>query len=205
MGFENLGVSIVGCTLIIGALIKIKNSKYKEDKAEAERTFWAREEKSNNVRRKDIADLDYIKIPVDTLPFVATDDYDINICQKEIKAMADNKILNLSGISNTDLKLQYGTANITLLSEYDENCTRLFVTLANLTGHLAKKGFHKEAVAFGEYAISIGSDVSRTYYVLADEYIYEGRASKIESLIEKAKEIKTPVGPIIIKELQAKL
>ena len=35
------------------------------------------------------------------------------------------KLLNLSGISNTDLKLQYGHANLDLLAEYDQNFSNL--------------------------------------------------------------------------------
>lgn len=205
MAFKNMGVVIFGCTLIIGGLVKYKNSKYKEDKALEEEKFWAKEAKSNHVRRKDLSGLDYIKVPLDELPFVQTDNYDIKLCEKELRNIAETKIVNLNGISNTDLKLEYGTANITLLSEYDNNCANLFMALSNMTVHLAENDFHKEAVAFGEYALSIGCDISRVYYVLADEYIKDGRASKVDELIEKAKLIDSPMSAAIVRELEKKM
>ncbi|MGN1187333.1 MAG: hypothetical protein ACI4R6_02465, partial [Lachnospiraceae bacterium] len=145
---NNLIGSIIVCTLIIGALILYESKKHKREADRKMAEFWAREAKSNSVRRQDISQLDYITIPFDSLPFVETDDGEINACQKELLALKGTKILNLSGISNTDLKLQYGVANLPQLSEYDEACTRMFRIIANLGFHLSQKGYHDEAVAF---------------------------------------------------------
>ena len=202
---NNLIGSIIVCTLIIGALILYESKKHKREADRKMAEFWAREAKSNSVRRQDISQLDYITIPFDSLPFVETDDGEINACQKELLALKGTKILNLSGISNTDLKLQYGVANLPQLSEYDEACTRMFRIIANLGFHLSQKGYHDEAVAFLEYGISAGSDLSRNYYVLADEYILAGRYEKVRELITHAESITSPMGPSILRELNAKL
>ena len=43
-----------------------------------------------------------------------------------IEALKEKKILNLSGFTNTDLKLEYGVGNLTELTDYDNN----YVTLS---------------------------------------------------------------------------
>lgn len=201
----NLVISIILCTLILGALVAYETKKSKRNAEKQVSSFWEKERKANTIRKKDISGLDYIVIPFDTLPFVETDNYDITVCQKELRALEGRKILNLAGISNTDLKLEYGVANLSDLSEYDENCTLMFRSLANLGFHLSKNGYHKEAVAFLEFGIQAGTDVSRNYLVLADEYASLGEYGKINSLIIKAKKITSPMGPSIVRKLTAKL
>ena len=205
MDFKGLGPAIFFSTLIISGLLMYKKNSSARKSAEEMERFLATESKANTTRRKDISSLDYIRIPMDTLPFVDTDIYDIKDYQKQLKDLSQRKILNLSGISNTDLKLEYGAPNLPLLSEYDENCMRLFKVIANLGYHLSKNDFHKEAVAFLEYGISIGTDISRNYYVLADEYLADNNINAVEALIEKAKEISTVMGGVIVKELTNKL
>lgn len=201
----NITIVVLICTVLAGLIVSYQTKKNKKKTQENNEAFWARETKANNVRRKDISGLPYIKIPFDSLPFIDTEDYDIDTCQKELRALEGKKILNLSGFSNTDLKLEYGVANLTQLSEYDENCTRMFRTLANLGYHLSRAGHHREAVAFLEFGIECGTDISRNFFVLADEYISAGEYRKAETLLEKAGKITTPMGPSIVKELTAKL
>lgn len=202
---NNLIASTILCTLIIGALIFYENKKHKREADRKADEFWTRENQSNSVRRQDISQLDYISIPFDELPFVQTDDGEINACQKELLALKGVKMLNLTGISNTDLKLQYGVANLPQLSECDEACTRMFRVIANLGFHLSRKGYHEEAVAFLEYGISAGSDISRNYYVLADEYILAERYDRLNELIANAEKITSPMGPVILRELKSRL
>ena len=201
----NLIVSIILCTAILGALVSYESKKSKRKSEERLSSFWEKERKANTIRRKDISGLDYISIPFDSLPFVETDNYDVALCQKELRALEGRKILNLAGISNTDLKMEYGVANLSELTEYDENCTRMFRALANLGFHLSKNGYHKEAVAFLEFGIEAGTDISRNYLVLADEYIRLGQYDKVRELIAKAGKITTPMGPSILQKLTAKL
>ncbi len=72
--------------------------------------FWEKETKSNHVRKADISDLDYIKIPMDTLPIVETADETLLSIHKTITDLSQKSILNLTGLSNTELKLSYGVA-----------------------------------------------------------------------------------------------
>ena len=165
--------------------------------------FWKREEEANHTRKKSLDDLPYITIPLDTLPMngePATDE--ICECRENIKALSSCKIVNFTGYTNTDLKLKYGTANITLLSEYDLNYTFLVSTLQKWAEALYREGETMQCMQVLEYAVSIGTDVSHTYYLLADLYDQKGEAYRKEHLIEAAGSIHSPQGSIIVRTLQ---
>ena len=206
---EIFGISIRGLfvllTIIFGLFVLIF-SKFSRSRGDTlKENFIETESRANSVRKKDISNLKYITIPFETLPFVTTDDYNINACQKELRAFDGKKIVNLSHLTNTEPKMEYGVANLPVLSEYDENCMRLFRTIANLGFHLSNAGFHDEAISFLEFGIENGSDISRNYYVLADEYLARGQEQKVSHLIEIAEQIPSLMGPSIVKELNLKL
>ncbi len=95
-----------------------------------EKSFWARESEANSVRRKPLDGLPYIKIPLESFPtHLLNADATVLECIEVIESLTSEKILNLTGWTNTDLKLEYGAANITALSEYDQNYTLLVRTL----------------------------------------------------------------------------
>ena len=58
-----------------------------------------------------------------------------------------------------------------------------------------------KAVTVLEYAIQAGSDSSRTYLTLANEYAKNGDNDKIEELIKQAKSLNTLTKDSIIKKL----
>ena len=198
---KRLGPPILGCVLILCFEIFYHRKKDGHKKAEAEKKFWDKELEANSVRKKDITFLNYIDIPLDKLPFIETDDGELTEYQIIVKTLADKRILNLSGITNTDLKLEYGPANLTELSQYDDNYTTLTSVIAKWGARLIELGMHDEAVTVLEYGISIGSDVSRGYYLLADEYRKAGRADDIDRLIATAEKLDS----IMKKPILAKL
>lgn len=154
--------------------------KIEQKKNEA---FWEKERQANNTRKQDISDLPYIDLAKAALPY-DTDESDIEIraAREGIKKMADAKILKLTGISNTDLKLAYGAANLNFLSACDENYSRL-VRLLNKWGRLLfEKGKNEDALQVLSYAVSIESDIEETYILLAKYYKENGNADKIDEL-----------------------
>ena len=87
-----------------------KSRRKEEQSAEA---FWAREAEANRTRRRPLDDLSYITIPFDTLPMdTMKDDPEIADCHDTLHSLSEGPIVNLTGISNTDLKLMYGAPNI---------------------------------------------------------------------------------------------
>jgi len=186
---------------IITISIAIKLSKKTEEKTEKD--FWEREQEANFTRKKSLDDLDYITIPDSIL---ALDD---NVLSK----LSSQKIVNLNGIPNTDLKLEYGAANITVLSEYDQNysdlITRLssiadeFITKANdnALSSTEKESAANTAVQILEFSTDIRSDIVKCWTDLAMLYISTNQKAKIHLLIKKAENVKTFRGPAILRHL----
>ena len=170
-------------------LVVLFNLKLKQSSRKANANgddFWERERKANSVRRKSIDNLDYITIPLEDLPFFENPERQIAQYQDKIRSLSEKKILNLSGYSNTDLKLEYGSANLTLLSNYDDNYNNLITTLNKLGQRLIQLDHTPEGVRVLEYAISIGSDISGTYTSLAGHYSSIGDTDALNRLIDRA-------------------
>lgn len=191
--------SFIIFTIVIGHRIK----KNKNSKANEEQLFWEREHKANSVRRKPLDSLDYIHIPLESFPFDIMNDHPtVSEYQTLIRDLATQKIVNLTGYTNTDLKLEYGTANITVLSEYDQNYTVMVRTLQQWADILYDEGYLSEARILMEYAVSTGTDISRTYYKLADIYSSRGETFQIEQLVKEAENLRTSTKKTIVRTLQ---
>ena len=112
--------------------------------------------------------------------------------------MEDAPIVNFSGITNTDLKLRYGAANLPLLTEYDQNYTTLARTLQQWAVLLHKANENSAAITVLEYAMETGTDIRGSFELLARLYIMTGTPEKIDTLKEKANAITTIMrGPIL--------
>lgn len=165
-------------------------------------SFWERERKSNHIRKKPLEDLVYITIPFDRLPCSSHKDHEIiSDCISTLTILSERKIVNLTCISNTELKLTYGTANITALSEYDQNYTMLVTTLQKWAETLYSLGDINGALSILEYAVSINCDITKTYSLLATIYEQKGDFSQISSLLQVAEGLSSPSGKIIVKKL----
>ena len=160
--------------------------------------YRQREEDANFTRRKSLDDLDYVTIPPAVGELIKRFDND------ELTALLDEntKIVNLNGISNTDLKLKYGAPNINILSEYDKNFETLVKGLQDMVSEETGDMFNTdEKISILEFAADIHTDISASYEMLARIYKDTGREAKIHSLIKKAESIKNIRGPRIIEKL----
>lgn len=193
---------IIGITVILGALIFYENKKSSLYRERKEQQFWDRESKANSTRRKDITYLNYIEIPLSELPLSPCDDEEITEYQNIIQNMSTKKLLNLNGKTNTDLKLEYGVANLSILSEYDNNYTTTINTLTRWGKRLFDIGQDENAVTVLEYNLSIGSDISHNYYMLADYYRKTGKPEEIDRLISLAENTNTLMSQAIITKLK---
>lgn len=189
--------------LIITVWINFRCRKTRNNTENANESLWDKESKANSTRKKSIDNLDYITIDEKILPLIDTNDETINECIDKLIALKNCRILNLSGISNTDLKLRYGVANLETLSEYDENYTTLCRLLNTLGGRLYETGYIKEARKVLEWAVDTGSDISSTYKTLCQIYIDAGEPSSIDILYDKASHIPTLSGSIILSTINS--
>lgn len=155
--------------LCIYVNIRMRSVSRKTEQREAD--FWEKESKANSTRKKSLDTLEYIHIPMDILPFDTAEDNEIlQRAEEEIIALKDEKIVNFTGISNTDLKLEYGTANITALSQYDQNYTSLVISLQNWAQELYNQGRYEDACKVLDFAVKTRTDISASYRLLIDIY-----------------------------------
>lgn len=188
-------------TFILVIFFIMKNQQKKTRDREAE--FWSREERANSVRRKPLDDLNYIKIPLEAFPtHLLNDNDEVLECIDILESLTSRKIVNFTGRSNTDLKLEYGTANLEVLIEYDQNYTLLVRTLQKWADRLIENDYKEEAVPLMEFAVSTGTDISRTYYILAEYYASLGQYQEIDRLRTVAKNLLSANRNVIVRHLQ---
>lgn len=119
--------------LVFVIVLTIRLQMSKRSEKDVNKEFWERELRANSVRKKDIENLPYIPFDPAIIPeHPELDDERVNEYITELKGLAGKRILNCTGQTNTDLKLEYGAANITKLTEYDGNYTILVRTIARL-------------------------------------------------------------------------
>lgn len=186
---------------VLWVRVKIKQSS--KQKSTWDDEFWSREQEANFVRKKDISNLDYIQIAEKDLPFSDTAVDEEKRYQDQVRNFLDKKMINLSGMTNTDIKLAYGTANFPILSEYDQNFT---VFLRNLVfwGKYLYKSIPEEDVRARqilEYAVSLGSDITDNYIILAEIYLQKHETEKIRQLTEHVEQSDFFMKNSILKQL----
>lgn len=175
---------ILPFVLILLSVFSLLRNRSKRSMKESQDAFWEKEQLANRTRKQDISNLDYIEIPLDVFPTGTYDDPQLATLDAELERLHNRKILNLSGISNTDLKLKYGVANLTALSEYDANYTVLARTIVAYGKRLAELGYKEDAIRVLEFGVSCKTDVSANYTLLGSLYMENGQSEKVEQLIE---------------------
>lgn len=186
--------------VIIVAFATRKNTKAEQD---LQKQFFEQERLANSTRRKDVSQLPYLIIPLETFPLGVHTDEQLQSLETKLRALADEKILNLNGQTNTDLKMKYGIANLEFLSQCDENYIRLVTTVTNYGKQLAELSYSDDAVTVLEYGITCGSDITNNYTLLVDLYRQTGQNEKISSLLAAAEALDSPRKDLILKKLSS--
>lgn len=190
---------VVFCLWLMFDISRLRNKEAKKYQ-----NFIDRENEANSTRRKSLDDLQYITIPFDTLPMdVMPEDSKVKEYHQLLRDLSASPIVNLTGFTNTDLKLKYGAPNIELLTSYDQSYTSLARTLASWGAVLYDNGYTAEAKTVLEFAISTHTDVSSTYTLLAKIYKSEGNEDKITEIIEVASSLNSLTKKSIIKKLES--
>jgi len=164
--------------------------------------FWEKERKANETRKKPLDDLIYITpdtsaFPMDLMP----ENEEIADCRRIIEELKKEKIVNLTGITNTDLKLRYGVANLPVLTSYDDRFTLLVQTYEKWADILWENGYAKEAVPILEEQVRIHADVTSVYKRLAAYYKENNTPEKISGLREVAETLNATSRSVILRYL----
>ncbi len=189
--------------IIFTSILSMTIKRHNRSEKNQQEQFWEREKRANQVRRKPLDDLDYVTIPLENLPTaVMTEDVIVQDCLNTLASLSREKIVNLAGYTNTDLKLTYGTANITALSQYDQNFTLLAQTLQKWADTLYNAGYMAETRQILEYAVlSIRTDAGTSYRLLASLYDQDGEQEKVAALYDTALSLTSPSGKTIARTL----
>lgn len=198
-------MNFILCTsfFIFSAIVFFGLQRTKRLERKIEQEYWDKEYRANSTRKKSLEGLEYITIPDEILHMTPENmDEDINSYLLDLHEMSEYKIVNLTGISNTDLKLKYGTANITVLSDYDFHYTNMVTTLQRLAEKLYENEEYMLAKTVLEFAVSTRTDISKSYYMLAEIYNILGYKEKVAELINRAQLVNSIMRQNIIDNLQ---
>lgn len=188
--------------LILLSLFSLFRNRSSRSMKESQDSFWEKEQRANLTRKQDISGLSYIRIPMDSFPIGKYADETLHSIEQSLLSLSGRKILNLSGISNTDLKLKYGAANLNTLSECDANFTTFARTIANYGERLAALGHWEDAVQVLEFGILCKTDVSKNYTLLGGLYKEHGEADKLRRLVEMVAESDMLLKNSILSEIR---
>lgn len=189
-----------GLIMIFVIWLTYEIRKAKRSDAQRSKSFWDRELEASSVRRKSTDDIRFIKFDESILPVDrgGTDSDIYDLCSR-ISSLAQGKIANLAEYTNTDLKMKYGVANFTELSEADSRFTNLTPLLGRLCAVLYEEGRAGEAQRVGEYSVGIGIHTSVVLLTLAKIYQDTGATDKIQELSGIAAQDKTCPASLVEK------
>ena len=195
---------MVGAVLIICAIIAYNKRKSDRAMRKASDNFWDKEREANLTRRKDISNLPYITIPYESLPLDALpDSEEYRATVQQLQSLSGKQILDLSGQTNTDLKLAYGAANLPILMECDQNYLVLIRTLSRMAGLLSDAGKEDAAETVLCFAIDAGSTIRSDYEQLAVIYGQRRDYRKLDALIAQAERLNFPTKASLLASLNA--
>lgn len=198
-------MTLLGIFIFLVFLLAYFRKKTDRHEKDADEQFWARENRANTIRRQDISGLPYINISLDKLPIGICKNEEVQDCENTLHKLLGCQILNLGTQTNTELKLKYGPANLSFLSECDQRFVTLCHTLLSYGNYLIKSGYETEGIQVLEYGISCGSDLSKNYLILADYYHSHSRTADLESLLANAKQLDSLMKDSIIRQLEEKM
>ena len=186
------------CIIAFLVVLNVRIRKSNRQQQNAEEAFWERENRANATRKQDVSNLPYITIPKEIiLSNIGTDS------EKKLSNLSEKQILNLTGLTNTDLKLEYGVANLEFLSSCDEHFTELVTALTDYSKDLLDRDMNKEARSVLEYAVSVQADAKPLYIRLAKLYLESGTPEKIDDLITAADQLHSLSKTSIVADLKS--
>ncbi len=198
MGFPILPFFLI---FLIWLTFRIKSLDAKQEQQQAD--FWAKERAANTTPAKDISNLRYITIPLEKFPLNFSDDEKVLEIEKQLIELSTHKLLNLTGKSNADLKLEYGVPNFETMSKIGEDFDQLCILLNSYALVLkAAERFDDEENVL-EFAIGIGTDISESYTLLAECYKNKHKQEKLDFLRDKVLNGNLLLKESILKKIDA--
>lgn len=165
-------------------------------------SFFERERKANLSPRRDISNLSYITIPLEKFPSDYIDDEEKKQAER-LKALSEKPLLNLSGITNTELKERYGVANLTKLEAIGDDYDSAMLIISSLASKRLENNDIKGALSYLEFAAGTRTDVSSVYTMLGKCYSDLGETEKIRDIINIVKHLDFSLKDKVIENLSS--
>ena len=182
-----MNIAILASVIVFCIWLAYEIRKHNKQDKKVLDSFWEKEQKANATRAKSLDGLNYVEIPASVYNALPSPlPADLEDTAKLLQHLKENKIVNLSHITNTDLKLKYGASNLDTLSAYDQNYITLLRVLQTLSDYHYERGNIDTARSLLEFAVSIQSDNIGTYKMLAKIYCDSGENAKLDYLISAA-------------------
>lgn len=193
---------------LIFALVFYYNIKKttKKDNA-AKEAFWQKEQTSLSVRKKEFEPSDYIKPDMSRLSMVTPPSMDpgdrmhLEQLRQRLHSLESLDMMNFAHLSNTEIRIRFGTANQTIITTNEQHLHVFLKTLAEYGMFMSRHNEKDEAIAAFELAIDLGSDYSNHYVELAKLYASEQNSKAIERLMDKAHHVQTLNQSLILNKL----
>ena len=167
----------------------------------------AKDMEANFARVKDISGDLFVVPDMSELPFqhnIDANEY-ARLARSQISVLDKSKeqmIRPNKQISNVDLKLKFGLANLELIANYEENFNQYIWALLRWADALAQKDMLIEAVTVLRHSIDFGSESSKPYITLADVYYKMNDFANIENLLREVELHNIQAKDIIMQHLK---
>ena len=150
--------------------------------------FWQKEESSLVIRKKEIPQEYYIHSDISSLSLSIPENIDpgdkgqVKQLIKRIKDLSNQDMMNFNQLSNTELRLKFGTANQSIITNNEYTYHNFLKTLASYASLMKEYDKGDESIKALELCISLGSDYSQHFYALGQLYLDQHMTSKLKHL-----------------------
>lgn len=197
-----MNLVIFASFMVFGIWLTIQLRKSRKLNDQAASDFWEEEALANSVRKKQLEESDFVTFPFDKLPAEESFLPDpVPEALTQLIALSDKKMVNLNGISNTEVKKRFGVANMAILTEYDSNYECFAKNIYLLCQYLYDIGRAEEALMLSEETILTGTDSLSHYKLIIRIYREQGNYAGISWLKEKAEDIHSLTRGAILRSL----
>jgi hypothetical protein len=204
MGFP----TIFAFFAIVLLLLNFRLKRLTREEHKAKVAFWQKERESLSVRKQSFSLDDYIHPDITRLqfPILELEGYDqllFDSLTKKIDALSRKDMMNFSQLTNTEIRLRFGTANQTVIENNEHNYTSFIKALAEYGKLMEQHGEFNEAKNAFEICIALHSEYSQHYLSLAGLYAMEKNEEAFQQLCEKASLIDATIQSKIQDKLRA--
>lgn len=205
-----IGIPILFIIILIFSAyfyIRVKRSNPNTQSVE---NLLEKEIEANGSRKKEIEAKFFILPDLSSLPFrddISADNArHLYLRQQNVRDHSDKKMLRFEReYSNLELKSRYGLANLELVASYEENYRGYILSLNLWAEELLAARLSYDAIAVLKHAVSLNSDISKTYTLLAAAYNAEGLGAELDDLLKTINESNLSVKNIIVKHINSEV